>query len=337
MRLLKIISIFFLFSIILFSCKDLDQIKQQNEDLKKQLVELNSSVAIILEELNNLKTTQNQFNTKLNDLYFQLDTILTKISVLNEVINSSNSNLDEIKKALSELEEKCSILNEQIKVLINLNSNLKNGLVIYLPFNGNADDESGNKNNGTVLNAIKTSDRFGINNSAYQFDGFSTYIDINNKFFNNGWNNYTISIWFNSNSDIPSSGPGQCLLNTNPHRGLALSNSYKSSKKISFWNAVDYDWSIDEFNLNFDRKNGEWNHLIIVKNGLEFKFYLNGKFDSMVSHKNNPLSRFSSMRIGAITCCDLEVFNGKIDDIGIWNRSLNENEISFLFENYFNP
>jgi hypothetical protein len=48
-----------------------------------------------------------------------------------------------------------------------------NGLVAYYPFNGNANDESGNGNNGTVNGAIADTDRFGNINAAYRFDGNS--------------------------------------------------------------------------------------------------------------------------------------------------------------------
>ena len=43
--------------------------------------------------------------------------------------------------------------------------------VAYYPFNGNADDESGGGNDGTVNGAILTTDRFGNSNSAFFFDG----------------------------------------------------------------------------------------------------------------------------------------------------------------------
>ena len=46
------------------------------------------------------------------------------------------------------------------------------GLLGYWPFNGNANDESGNGNNGTVTGATLNSDRFGINGKAYNFDGY---------------------------------------------------------------------------------------------------------------------------------------------------------------------
>ena len=44
---------------------------------------------------------------------------------------------------------------------------LKEGLVAYYPFNGNANDYSGNGHNGTVTGATLTTDRFGNPNSAY--------------------------------------------------------------------------------------------------------------------------------------------------------------------------
>ena len=53
---------------------------------------------------------------------------------------------------------------------------LSDGLVAYYPFNGNADDESGNGNNGKVNGATLTTDRNGNANSAYDFDGNDDFI-----------------------------------------------------------------------------------------------------------------------------------------------------------------
>ena len=48
---------------------------------------------------------------------------------------------------------------------------VQNGILGYWPFCGNANDESGNGNDGTVNGATLTSDRFGNSNSAYESDG----------------------------------------------------------------------------------------------------------------------------------------------------------------------
>ena len=61
----------------------------------------------------------------------------------------------------------------------------KDGLVGWWPFNGNANDESGNGNNGTVNGATLSTDRNGVANSAYSFNGFNNFIEIlNNSLFN---------------------------------------------------------------------------------------------------------------------------------------------------------
>ncbi|ETR68891.1 MAG: hypothetical protein OMM_04291 [Candidatus Magnetoglobus multicellularis str. Araruama] len=62
---------------------------------------------------------------------------------------------------------------------------LEEGLVAYYPFNGNANDESGNGNHGTVYGAILIEDRFGNKNSAYSFDGIDDYIGLE-KFYLQG-------------------------------------------------------------------------------------------------------------------------------------------------------
>jgi hypothetical protein len=80
------------------------------------------------------------------------------------------------------------------------------GLVAYYPFNGNANDESGNGHHGTVNGAILSSDRDGNNDKAYEFshDGASfrnnhqsIYIPFHSDFQSE---NFTVSIWFKADS-----------------------------------------------------------------------------------------------------------------------------------------
>ena len=56
----------------------------------------------------------------------------------------------------------------------------KEGLVAYYPFNGNANDESGNGYDGDTTGHAPTltTDRFGNENSAFHFDGINDYIEI---------------------------------------------------------------------------------------------------------------------------------------------------------------
>ena len=76
-----------------------------------------------------------------------------------------------------------------------------NGLVGYWPFSGNANDISGNGNNGTNNGATLIADRFGNANSAYNFDGINDLISIPDSNTLSITNNITMSAWVYVNSD----------------------------------------------------------------------------------------------------------------------------------------
>jgi hypothetical protein len=75
---------------------------------------------------------------------------------------------------------------------------LTNGLVAYYPFNGNANDASGNGHNGTNHGALLTANRFGETNKAYLFNsGSLSFIDVALlRPAIEGLSQATFSIWF---------------------------------------------------------------------------------------------------------------------------------------------
>ena len=72
---------------------------------------------------------------------------------------------------------------------------LNDGLVAYYPFNGNANDESGNEINGTVNGPTLTPDRFEQPDSAYRFDSPSHIILPDVESINQLGANYSFSFW----------------------------------------------------------------------------------------------------------------------------------------------
>src|ERR1017187_9772529 len=59
-----------------------------------------------------------------------------------------------------------------------LYADLNAGLVAYYPFNGNANEASGNGIDGVPYNMISTNDRLGQPGGAYYFDGLASYITV---------------------------------------------------------------------------------------------------------------------------------------------------------------
>ena len=205
-----------------------------------------------------------------------------------------------------------------------------NGLVGWWPFNGNANDESGNGNNGTVNGVALTTDRFGSNASAYAFN--TSDILVSNFFFDNGWNEYSISLWFSTN-DITQYM--QNFLNTYPHDGEGLGwNHANAPAKLSHWKNADPNnhlWNIFSANpLNYTNvQNNQWYFITIVKSGLSYRYYVNGMLDKTSNATVTAISSFTGMRFGSIG--GTENLNGKLDDIGIWNRAITECEIADLY------
>jgi len=228
------------------------------------------------------------------------------------------------------------------KEKITVPSTISDDLIAYYPFTGNANDVSGNNYNGISYGAVLTTDRFGKANSAYSFDGITSYIDVNNTFFDNGWANMTFSVWFNSNANISRpQGGGQVIINTNPHNGFGVGYNYQSNQKIySTKNSdpqITGSWDIiglSEGNFNYSPVIlNNWYHIAIVKSGLDYQYYLNGQPDKSLSTSVAPIKYLCSLRFGGIaqhTDPNKECFSGKIDEIRIYNRSLSPDEILYL-------
>lgn len=221
-----------------------------------------------------------------------------------------------------------------------------NGLIAHYPFNSNANDASGNQNHGTAQDVTLTTDRFGNPNSAYEFNGKTSRIDINKAFFDVGWNAYTISCWTNSSSlaNPDNVNDAQNVINTDPHNGFAI-NMYNSNNPFSpSWNnkyvvfagsqpdVRNWDILLDNTQSNTSRTINTWNHLVLVKNGLNYSFYINGVLDKTIVGAISANSYLCKIVIGNLAAnIPNEGFLGKLDDYSIWNRALTQTEIGNVY------
>jgi gliding motility-associated-like protein len=222
-----------------------------------------------------------------------------------------------------------------------LATNLQNGLVGYWPFCGNANDMSGNGNNGTVNGATLTTDRFGNANSAYSFNGVNNVINIANS---NSLNPSQISIcaWYKPNQD------NLCILeksNTNSpmensygithNDGWQIPRGLKTSIGVGNCGPYSHATSNTTWGPLNQITNNIWQFIVVTidNNGLT-KQYINGILN--YSSTINPLiccnSSTSNLRFGKHWDGDPEWFNGKLDDIAIWNRALSASEVTQLYQ-----
>jgi hypothetical protein len=202
-----------------------------------------------------------------------------------------------------------------------------NGLVGWWPFNGNANDASGNGNNGTVNGATLTSDRFGINNAAYNFTSDAQYINCGNSSLLGLTTNsiLTLSYWtISSNNRWPFISKYQNNIATNSNYGVGNA----SPNLIITGNGQN----------NFAASTSlptSWIHVSLIYNGIvdSVIVYINGNFiqsnSILLANNTSTSSLLFGPRFNPAT--PYQIPNGNLDDIAIWNRVLSQQEITALY------
>ena len=200
---------------------------------------------------------------------------------------------------------------------------IDDGLVAYYPFNGNANDESGNGNHGTVNGATLAVDKNGTADSAYSFDGVDDYVDCGyDASLNPGTGDISVVAWIkttqSSRGEIVEKGHDVQNVGYN----LGVYPDYKAHFGKMDGLIVGSSSTVND---------GEWHHIVGLKAGNYFKVYIDGTFDNEVSGADNlNLDSDHGLLIGTrrANACP---FNGTIDDIRIYNRTLSESEIQTLY------
>ena len=216
------------------------------------------------------------------------------------------------------------------------------GLVAYYPFNGNANDESGNGNHGTVNGATLANDQNGNENKAYEFtvDQGASWgspqqeIEIG---FNSSMNSnfLTLSAWVN-----PRVKPSP--YNDRSHSIFGRWDGGVSNEIFRFGIGNDNAlyFQINDGNNNVENYHGgnipfdSWTHVAAVLNEKNIKLYVNGQMVSDQLFENNINTTGSSdLTIASMPMSNgtWYFFDGYLDEMGYWNRALTEQEVQNLY------
>ena len=212
-----------------------------------------------------------------------------------------------------------------------------NGLVAYYPFNGNANDESGNGNNGTVDGGTNgtisyTFDRLGNNNAAILFESnpiwnsLGPFIELDNTENLLVNTDFTINYFVNiSNSNLTGE-----IINKGPDNvsgnfiSVALDNN-------SLENGVSQIGAVYETNF----PNDIWKMVTIRNNEGFWEIYIDANRTAS-SQIGNITNNSNVYNLGAMPSGGSNgsfwPFQGMLDDIGFWNRPLTQQEITDLYD-----
>ncbi|MCB9260898.1 MAG: T9SS type A sorting domain-containing protein [Flavobacteriales bacterium] len=224
---------------------------------------------------------------------------------------------------------------------------ISNGLIGYWPFNGNANDESSNSNNGTVYNATLTTDRFGDTSSAYYFDGNGDYIDCGNNsslFVSTNTTNF----WFKYNSDTTKIQVMVNDANSNSGEwGAAYKFEPNGGIQAGLSGGANDAWLSARTNKSY--ADNKWHMFTSTYSAIDnsFNVYIDGCFVTAKTHQRYGFtngkdslqhngtdhwifgahSQYFSSTINA----GPRYYQGSLDDIMLFNRVLTPIEVMKLY------
>lgn len=194
--------------------------------------------------------------------------------------------------------------------------------ILFYPFNGDAIDASANTNDGTVVGATQSNDRFNKANRAYGFVG-DNYISVPNINLSN--QDFTFSLWEQVNATHADGAMffGQGSSTTS---GATIQAGYRAGSDIAFVEIFN-DVSIEHTVVSVS----SWNHWVFSFNNsnLTLTAYLNGEQVGQTI-ANSSLNAIGTLTIGRSIINGPADFLGMLDDVKIWDRELAASEVNAL-------
>lgn len=221
---------------------------------------------------------------------------------------------------------------------------LTNGLIAHWPFNGNANDVTGNGYNGSANNITYTTGAGGGANTAALFNGSNSYVDVAYK---SGMNVSTFSIC--TRVKVNGYYGGLCQANTILWRGSQFQNGYYSLIFFDTGSCLVADTGRNFFAgqvggltnssigsawaYNPPIVSQRWYCVVTTFNGTQSKIYVDGVLKSTYNVSSGSIgSSAQGLAIGANRFASSSQYpywlNGAIDDLRLYNRALSDAEVT---------
>ena len=203
---------------------------------------------------------------------------------------------------------------------------MQDGLVAFYPFNGNANDASGNNNHGFVYSATLTSDRFGNSNKAYLFDGSSNYIITPVK---SGFTTQiSLCAWFKTSYN---NFGGILCSRTDSYRANDITTDYNGNPAIHLTDGIPANQPATGLSPAYFVNDDKWHLLVGTYDGSTIKIYIDGL---LLAQKTSiftiVVSTYFKIGLDDLSGSN-RYFSGKIDDVRLYNRAINAQEVLALF------
>lgn len=222
---------------------------------------------------------------------------------------------------------------------------IESGLVAYYPLDGDATDQSGNNLDGTIFGAVSTSDRFGLPNTALNFDGEDDYILVeDDDLLDFGTGTFAVSLWVKASNP---NGGSQMLLqkgDSGPGAGQFWFRIKDFTPSITFkFSTTEGNPPATELTSTQSLFNDEkWHHIVVQRLANRLEFWLDCQLvEELTDIPNRNVDGSGNLIIGAqnafLNGMIPEIhnfFNGSLDEIRVYNRALTPIEILEVSNTY---
>jgi hypothetical protein len=200
--------------------------------------------------------------------------------------------------------------------------------VAYWKFEGDASDETGN-NNGILTGSPQYVP--GKHGQALDFSGSGEYVTVpvSNSPLNITGSHVTIMAWINYNVGVNVAHIAGVEENAGPPYGNQYKIFMRGSDSGRFFVGTTNGLGGCNGNVNFPANT--WTHVAAVYDGSSAKLYIDGVLDISNPHAGNITSNGEDFGIGGGAAGSTE-FNGLIDEVMVFNRSLNQTEIQQIID-----
>ncbi|MEA3225189.1 MAG: LamG domain-containing protein [Planctomycetota bacterium] len=215
-------------------------------------------------------------------------------------------------------------------------ADLTDGLVAYYPFEGDASDVSGNNNHAVVYGAQLTEDRFGNANHAYLFDGFNDTIEAPHSASLDITGPITLSCWVKAQNIYWRTGLIIKAPDPMPDVGYKLRTYWdKAHMGLVYYPPKTGGGAGSDTLVN----DNVWHLVTGTYDGSEIRMYVDGQLEGLTLYTAGHTSNTAALQIGHYYYpyndgyggrMDVTL-NGAIDEVRIYNRALDQSEVTELY------
>jgi Concanavalin A-like lectin/glucanases superfamily len=220
---------------------------------------------------------------------------------------------------------------------------LNNGLLAYYPFNGNANDQSTNKLNGIIQGGVVFApDASGKPNSAASFDGSSGYILVPDSSGKLSPPVISVSLLVNLR-DVTKRAALINKVNFQDATGLSYSVGIPYDNTNEFECGMvpsGYDCNTSAYNVSaiaiyngYTILPNRWYSIVATFSDSVQKLYIDGSLKTAITRNYGTMNQCSNnktFQMGGWWKNDIISINGSLDEVRVYNRELNQDEITEL-------